>query len=80
MELETLILSEVSQKEEDECMPYAITYIWNLIYSPNKPFHRNKLMDLKNRLWLPGVGGGGREWDGLGNLGFIDANCCLWNG
>jgi len=31
MELETLILSAVSQKEKQ--IPYDITYIWNLIYS-----------------------------------------------
>ena len=37
MELETLILSEVSQKEKDKC---HITYIWNLIYGTNEPLHR----------------------------------------
>ena len=30
MELETLILSEVSQKEKEK-IPYDITYIWKLI-------------------------------------------------
>ena len=38
MELETLILSEVSQKEKDK-YHMIITYIWNLIYSTNEPFH-----------------------------------------
>ena len=39
MELETLILSEVSQKEKDK---YYITYICNLIYGTNEPFHRKE--------------------------------------
>ena len=33
MELETLILSELSQKERQ--IPYGITYIGNLIYGTN---------------------------------------------
>ncbi len=40
MELETLILSEVSQRERQ--IPYDITYIWNLIYGTNEPFHRKE--------------------------------------
>ena len=48
MELGTLILSEVSQKEKDKY--HVISYIWNLIYGTNEPFHRKKLMDLDNRL------------------------------
>ena len=40
MELETLILSEVSQKEKE--IPYGITYIWNLVYGTNDPFHRKE--------------------------------------
>ena len=39
MELETLILSEVSQKEKDK---YHITNIWNLIYGTNETFHRKE--------------------------------------
>jgi len=41
MELETLILSEVSQKEKDK-YHFDITYIWNLIYGTNEPFHRKE--------------------------------------
>ena len=48
LELETLILDEVSQKEKDKC--HMISYIWNLIYGTNEPFHRKNLMDLENRL------------------------------
>ena len=40
MDLETLILSEVSQKEKE--IPYDITYIWNLIYDTNEPFYRKE--------------------------------------
>ena len=38
MQLENLILNEISQKEKRQ-IPYDITYIWNLIYSTNEPFH-----------------------------------------
>ena len=40
MKLETLILSEISQKEKDKY--YMITYTWNLIYGTNKPFYRKE--------------------------------------
>ena len=35
MELETLILSEVSQKERQ--VSYDITYLWNLKYGKDNP-------------------------------------------
>ena len=41
MDLDTLILNEVSQKEKRQ-IPYDITYIWNLIYGTNEPFHRKE--------------------------------------
>ena len=37
MELETLILSEVSQKEKDKY--HMISLIWQLIYGTNESFH-----------------------------------------
>ena len=40
MELETLILSEVSQKEKDKY--HMRSRIWNLIYGTNEPFHRTE--------------------------------------
>ena len=40
MELATLILSEVSQKEKDKS--HDITHIWYLIHTTNEPFHRNQ--------------------------------------
>ena len=42
MELETLILSEVSQKERKRQTPNDITYIWNLIHGTKEPFHRKE--------------------------------------
>ena len=40
MELETLILSEASQKEKDKY--HMVSHIWNLIYGPKEPFHRKE--------------------------------------
>ena len=56
--LETLILSEVSQKEKDKY--HMILHIWNLIHGTNE----KKIIDLKNRLVAKQKGE--REWDGLG--------------
>ena len=39
MELETLILSELSQKDKHHMI---FTYIWNLIYCTNEPFLRKE--------------------------------------
>ena len=81
MKLDIIILSKVNQngkdrKERKRQIPYDITYIWNLIYSPNEPFHRKEnhghaLVDTKRA-------GEGMGW--IGSLGLIDANYCLWNG
>ena len=67
MELETLILSEVSQKEKDKY--HMISLIWNLIYDPNEPIYRKETnsQTWRTDLWLPG--GGERKWDGLGVWG-----------
>ena len=55
-------------------IPYDITYIGNLIYGTNEPFHRKE----NHRLL---VAKGEEERVGwIGNLGLIDANYCLWNG
>ena len=45
MELETLILSEVSQKEKHKC--HMISHTWNLIYSTNEPFHKKEKQGLE---------------------------------
>ena len=44
MELETLILSEVSQKEKAKY--HMISHIWNLIYGTNEPFHGKEMHGL----------------------------------
>ena len=56
MELETLILSEVSQQEKD--IPYDITYIWNLVYGTKELFHRKETHGLGGQTC--GCQGGGR--------------------
>ena len=40
MELETLILSEVRQKEKDKY--HVISHIWNLIYGTDESFYRKE--------------------------------------
>ena len=57
MELETLIMREISQKDD-------ITCTWYLTYSTNEPFHRKENHGLGEQTC--GCQGGGREWDGLG--------------
>ena len=42
MKLETLILSEVSQKEKDKYHMIDITYVWNLVYGTDDPLHRKE--------------------------------------
>ena len=44
MELDTFILSEVSQKDKDKY--HMILHIWNLIYGMNETFHRKKIHGL----------------------------------
>ena len=63
MELETLILSEVTQKERQ--IPYYITYIWNLIYGINEPFHRKENHKLREQTCgCKGEGGdNGMDWE-----------------
>uniref|UniRef100_A0A8D1A0R3 DUF1725 domain-containing protein n=1 Tax=Sus scrofa TaxID=9823 RepID=A0A8D1A0R3_PIG len=62
MELETLILSKVSQKEKEK---YDITYIWNLIYGRNEPFHRKENQGLGEQTCGCQGGGGesGMDWE-----------------
>ena len=69
-----------SKSERERQIPYDITYIWNLIYSTNKPFHRKETHGLGEQTW--GCQGG-RLGEGVGctgNLGLTDANYCLQNG
>ena len=63
MDLETLKLSEISQKEKDKY--YDITYIWNLIYSTDEPFHRKETHGLGEQTCgcQGGRGGSGVDWE-----------------
>ena len=66
MELETLILSEGSQKEKDKYR--MILLISETLYMGQmKLFTEKKLMDLENRLMV--AKGRRRKWDGLGAWG-----------
>ena len=72
MELETLTLSEVSQKEKDKYhMISHICYRAQMNLSTEK-----KNMALENRL----VVAKGEEGGWIGNLGLIDADYCFRNG
>ena len=75
MEPETLILSEVNQKEKDIhhviSLTYGIEYMAQINLSTEK-----KLMDLENRP----VGDRLAKGEGEGDLGLLDANYCIWNG
>ena len=61
MELETLILSEVGQKEKDKY--HMISHIWNLIYGTNEPFHRKEPHGLGEQTCGCQGGGEGRDWE-----------------
>ena len=66
MKLETLPLSEVSQKEKDKY--HMISFTWNLIFGTNETFHRKETQGLGEQT-CGCQGGGGREWDRLGIWG-----------
>ena len=66
MELDTFILSEVCQKEKDK---YHITYIWNLIYDTNEPFHRKVNHGHAEQTLVAKREGEGLGW--IGKLGLI---------
>ena len=68
MDLEIIILNEVSQTERQ--ISYDITSTWNLKkwYKWTYLQNRNRLTDIEKNLWLPkGKGEGGRDklgvWD-----------------
>ena len=78
MELETLMLSEVSQKEKDEY--HMISLISGIVYMAqmNLSQKRNKLVDLENRFVVAKGEGEGVGW--TGSLGLVDANYSIWSG
>ena len=70
MELESIILSEVSQKEKVQ-IPYEITYMWNLKYGTNEPTNKtNRLIRHREQTSGCQQGEGERERDGLGIWGW----------
>ena len=72
MDLEIIILSEVSQTEKDKY--HDITYIWNLKQGTKEHRHETeRFTDAKNRPVEGDRGRGEREgW--TGSLGLADAN------
>ena len=76
MELETLILSEVSQKEKDKY--HMLSLISGISYTAQRNLSTEKCIDLENRLVVAKGEGDRVGW--IGNLGFMDINYCLWNG
>ena len=71
MDLEIVILSEVSQKERQ--IPY-ITYMQNLKYDTSELVYETETDSQTERtdLWLPGGREVGDKW--IGSLGLADAN------
>ena len=57
MQLEIIMLSEVSQKEKDKY--HDITYMWNLKYGTNDPVYETDSQTQRSDLWLPRGGGSG---------------------
>ena len=77
MEAETLILSEVSQKDKDKY--HTISLISGIYYMAQLNLSTaEKIMDLENKLVV--AKGAGEGVGGTGSLGLIDADYCLWNG
>ena len=78
MELETLTLSERSQKEKDK--HHMISLISGIQYTAQMNLStKNKIMDLEKRLAVAkGRGEQGVGW--TGSSGLIDANCYIQNG
>ena len=77
MELEILILSEVSQNEKRQ-VPYDIAYLWNrnvaqkILSTNKKPDHGQGETCGPRWEW----GGSGMDW----GSGFLNANSYIWNG
>ena len=69
MQLEIIILSEVSQKEKTNT--YDITYMWNLKYYTNEFIYETDSQTQRTNLWLPGGkrSGRGMDWAWLAKKG-----------
>ena len=76
IQLEILILSEVSHKKKD--IP-DITFMWDLKYGTNEPIYKTETDSQTQRTdFLPRVVGEGVGWSG--SLGLVDANYYIQNG
>ena len=64
MQLEILIRSELSHKKKRQ-ISYDITYVWNLIYGTNEPFHikENHGHGEQTCGGQEGGGGSGMNWE-----------------
>jgi len=62
IELETLILSEVSQKEKEKYHMISLILVSNIQHKWTFP-QKRKLWTWRIDLWLPRVGESGRDWD-----------------
>ena len=74
VELETLILSEVSQTEKDKY--HMISHIWNIIHGTKETFHRQENHGLKEKTCGCQGGGSGIGWE----FQVVHANYCIWSG
>ena len=70
IEIEIIILGEVSQEERE--ISHDITYMWKLKYDANESIYKmERFTDLQNRLGT-GKRDLGEGW--IGSLGLVDAN------
>ena len=82
-ELEILKLSEVGKERQ---ILYDATYIWNLVYSTNEPFHRKETRGLGEQTCgcQGGEGGNGIDWDpGVNRCKLLPLDmisCCITQG
>ena len=58
-----------SKSERERQILYDITYIWNVIYSTNEPFHRKENHGYGEQTCGCQGGGGESQLDGLGIWG-----------
>ena len=61
MDLETVILSELSQTEKDKYHMMSLICASKKLYKCTYLQNRNRLMDLENELMVTGGKGGGRD-------------------